>query len=156
VALILHLARSRQHRTTDVVANVVELGGFEYGLHGCKKLADLKVAYSNIETGTPQTLTKPAAQPHDEDTHHTDNTMPHALKDQEIAMLRTELEMLMKERDDLLQVTGAAAGLIAELDSFDIPNTAMEAAELLSTRINTLPEETLQDALSAVNAHSVG
>ncbi len=81
--------------------------------------------------------------------------MPHALKDQEIAMLRAELELLMKERDDLLQVTGAATGLIAELDSFDIPRTAMEAAELLSTRINALPEETLQDALSAVHAHSV-
>lgn len=81
--------------------------------------------------------------------------MPHALKDQEIAMLRTEMEMLMKERDALLQVAGAAAGLIAELNSFDIPNTAMEAAELLSARINTLPEETLQDALSAVHAHSV-
>lgn len=81
--------------------------------------------------------------------------MPHALKDQEITMLRAELELLMKERDALLQVTGAAAGLIAELDSFDIPNTAMEAAELLSARINTLSEETLQDALSAVDAHSV-
>ncbi len=81
--------------------------------------------------------------------------MQHALKDQEIAMLRTEMEMLMKERDALLQVAGAAAGLIAELNSFDIPNTAMEAAELLSARINTLPEETLQDALSAVHAHSV-
>ncbi len=71
-------------------------------------------------------------------------------------MLRAELELLMKERDALLQVAGAAAGLIAELDSFDIPSTAMEAAELLSARVNTLPEETLQDALDAVEAHSVG
>ncbi len=82
--------------------------------------------------------------------------MPHTLKDQEIAMLRAELELLMKERDALLQVAGAAAGLIAELDSFDIPSTAMEAAELLSARVNTLPEETLQDALDAVEAHSIG
>lgn len=81
--------------------------------------------------------------------------MSHALKDQEIAMLRAELELLMRERDALLQVAGAAAGLIAELDSFDIPSTAMEAAELLSARVNTLPEETLQDALDAVEAHSV-
>lgn len=81
--------------------------------------------------------------------------MPHALKDQEIAMLRAELELLMGERDALLQVTGAAAGLIAELDSFDIPSTAVQAAELLSARINALSEETLQDALAAVEAHSV-
>lgn len=79
--------------------------------------------------------------------------MPHALKDQEIAMLRAEMEMLMKERDALLQITGYAASLIAELDSFDVPNTAMEAAELLSEHINQLPEETLQDALASVQAH---
>ncbi len=82
--------------------------------------------------------------------------MSNTLKDQEIAMLRTELEMLMKEREALLEVAGAAAGLIAELDSFDIPSTAMEAAELLSARVNDLPEETLQDALTAVDAHSIG
>ena len=87
--------------------------------------------------------------------NHTDPTMHHELKDQEIAMLRSEMEILMRERQALLQVTGAAAGLIAELDSFDIPNTAMEAAELLAARINALPEETLQDALDAVDAHSV-
>ena len=81
--------------------------------------------------------------------------MPHELINQEIAMLRSELEMLMKERHALLQVTGAAASLIAELDSFDIPNTAIAAAELLAERVNALPEETLQDALSAVEAHSV-
>ena len=81
--------------------------------------------------------------------------MPHTLKDQEIAMLRTELEMLMKERQALLQVAGAAASFIAELDSFDVPRVAMNAAELLAEQVNALPEETLQDALSAVEAHSV-
>jgi hypothetical protein len=84
-----------------------------------------------------------------------EHTMPHALKDQEIAMLRSELELLMKERQSLLQVAGAAASLIAELDSFDVPAAAMEAAELLAERINALPEETLQDALASVDAHSV-
>jgi hypothetical protein len=72
--------------------------------------------------------------------------MPHAIKDQEIAMLRAELELLMKERQALLQVAGAATGFIAELDSFDVPRAAMEAAELLAERVNALPEETLQDA----------
>lgn len=81
--------------------------------------------------------------------------MPNALKDQEVAMLRSELELLMKERQSLLQVAGAAASLIAELDSFDVPAAAMEAAELLAERINALPEETLQDALASVDAHSI-
>lgn len=82
--------------------------------------------------------------------------MQHDIHEQEIAMLRTELEMLMKERQALLQVTGAAAGFIAEISSFDVPKAAMEAAELLAERVNALPEETLQDALSAVEAEIIG
>lgn len=67
-------------------------------------------------------------------------------------MLRSEVEMLMKERQSLLKVAGAAAGLIAELDSHDLPQDTVEAADLLATSINTLAEETLQDALGAVRA----
>ena len=62
----------------------------------------------------------------------------------DINMLRTELELLIRERQTLLKVTGAAAGLIAEMDSHDL------------TTINSLSEETLQDALSAVNAVIIG
>ncbi len=76
--------------------------------------------------------------------------------EQEIAMLRSELEILMKERESLLHVAGAAAGFIAELSSFDVPKVAMEAAELLAESVNALPEETLQDALAAVQAEIVG
>ncbi|MBA3696455.1 MAG: hypothetical protein H0W85_06795 [Methylotenera sp.] len=74
----------------------------------------------------------------------------------EINMLRTEMELLMRERQNLLKVTGAAAGLIAEMDSHDLPISTVEAADLLATTINSLSEETLQDALSAVNAEIVG
>jgi hypothetical protein len=73
----------------------------------------------------------------------------------DINMLRTELELLIRERQSLLKVTGAAAGLIAEMDSHDLPLTTVEAADLLATTINSLPEETLQDALGAVNAEIV-
>ncbi|GBG03092.1 hypothetical protein AZSI13_24190 [Azospira sp. I13] len=76
--------------------------------------------------------------------------MPH--RDQEISLLRDELEMLMGERQLLLQIVGAAASLIAGLDSKRLPVAAVEAADLVSTRINRLPEETLQDALQAVHA----
>jgi hypothetical protein len=71
---------------------------------------------------------------------------------QETMLLRAEIEMLMKERMALLRVSGAAASLIAELRSNDLPPSAVEAAELLAGNINTLPEETLQDALNAVSA----
>jgi hypothetical protein len=73
-------------------------------------------------------------------------------KDQEIALLRTELEMLMRERQSLLRVVGASAALIASLDSKRLPVGAVEAADVVATAINGLPEETLQDALNAVHA----
>lgn len=73
-------------------------------------------------------------------------------RDQEIALLREELEMLMSERQSILRVVGAATALIASLDSKRLPVGAVEAADMVATSINYLSEETLQDALSAVNA----
>lgn len=74
--------------------------------------------------------------------------MPH--RDQEIAMLRREVEMLMGERQDILRVVGASAALIASLDSKRLPVGAVEAADMVATSLNGLAEETLQDALAAV------
>ena len=76
--------------------------------------------------------------------------MPH--RDQEIAMLRREVEMLMGERQDILRVAGASAALIASLDSKRLPVGAVEAADMVATSLNELSEETLQDALSSVHA----
>lgn len=70
----------------------------------------------------------------------------------ETNMIRAELELLMKERETLLKVTGAAAGLVAELNTADLPIRTVEAADLLATAINQLSEESLQDALNAVQA----
>jgi len=67
-------------------------------------------------------------------------------------MLRTELELLMKEREALLVIAGIAAGLIAEINTNDLPIRTVEAADLLATTVNQLPEETLQDALNSVKA----
>ena len=78
--------------------------------------------------------------------------MPHTINQEEINMLRAELEMLMKERQTLLKVSGIAASLVAELDSHNLPSGTEQAAELLATSINALPEETLKDALSAAHA----
>ncbi len=76
--------------------------------------------------------------------------MPH--RDQEIAMLRRELEMLMSERQNLLRVVGSSAALIAGLDSQRLPLASVESADMVATSINALSEETLQDALAAVRA----
>ncbi|MDQ5880144.1 MAG: hypothetical protein QG584_97 [Pseudomonadota bacterium] len=76
--------------------------------------------------------------------------MPH--RDQEITLLRREIEMLMGERQLLLQVVGSSAALIASLDSKRLPVAAVEAADMVATMLNGLPEETLQDALGSVHA----
>jgi hypothetical protein len=73
-------------------------------------------------------------------------------RDQEIALLRREIEMLMSERQAILRVVGSSAALIASLDSKRLPVGAVEAADMVATSINSLSEETLQDALAAVNA----
>jgi len=82
--------------------------------------------------------------------------MPHALKDQEIAMLRAELEMLMGERQTLLRIAGSAASFIAELDAGVLPENTLEAAEMLAECINAAPDETMRDALEIVKAEVVG
>lgn len=78
----------------------------------------------------------------------------HALNDQEVALFRQEMEMLMKEREKLLHVVGAAAVLVANLDTSTLPEDqdTIEAAELLAESLNVLSEESLRDALSSVHA----
>jgi hypothetical protein len=78
--------------------------------------------------------------------------MQNATNSHENSMLRSEVELLMKERDTLLIIAGAATGLIAELNTHDLPIRTVEAADLLATTINKLSEETLQDALNSVHA----
>jgi hypothetical protein len=78
--------------------------------------------------------------------------MPIAAKDEEIAMLRAELELLMKEREGLLRIAGAAAAFIANMDVQALPRGAYEAADKLAESLNGVPDDTLKDALGAVKA----
>ncbi|BBP05454.1 hypothetical protein TPL01_03870 [Sulfuriferula plumbiphila] len=77
------------------------------------------------------------------------NTQNH----QEVAMLRDEVEMLMRERDTLLRVTGAAAAFVAEIDSASLATETLQAAEMLAESLNHLSEDTLRESLEAVKAH---
>ena len=84
--------------------------------------------------------------------------MPHQtiqLKDQEITMLREEMEILMSERQMLLRIAGTAATLIAELDEKSLPPATYEAAEFLGEFLNELSDESMSDALEAVHAHMI-
>jgi len=62
--------------------------------------------------------------------------------------------MLMQERQRLLQVVGAAAVLVANLDIGSMPHDqeTIDAAEVLGEGLNALSEETLNDALQLVKA----
>jgi len=73
---------------------------------------------------------------------------------QETELLRQEIEMLMNERARLLKVVGAAAVLVANTAAEKLPSSAINAAEMVSEMLNTLPEETLKDALDSVRAES--
>jgi hypothetical protein len=75
-----------------------------------------------------------------------------SMNKQETSMLREEIELLIRERARLLKVVGAAAVLVANSDARSFPEQVVDAAEMLSEAINALPEETLKDALDAVQA----
>ena len=68
------------------------------------------------------------------------------------SMLGREIDILMGERQTLLQVVGAAAALVASLDSRALPSAAVKSADMVATTINALSDETLRDALAAVRA----
>ncbi len=78
----------------------------------------------------------------------------HAMKEDEARLLREEIELLMGERWQLLQVTGAAAVFVANLDTDSLPDDpdTIDAAEMLAEQLNGLSEETLKDALESVRA----
>ncbi len=78
--------------------------------------------------------------------------MTNSITPPEIDLISSEVELLMRERNHLLKVAGAAAGLIAELKTSDLPIGTIEAADVLATQVNGLSEETLQDALASVHA----
>lgn len=67
-------------------------------------------------------------------------------------MLSQEIEMLMNERAYLLKVVGAAAVLVANAEVKNLPKAVIDSAEMLSESLNSLPEETLKDALESVQA----
>ncbi len=75
--------------------------------------------------------------------------MPHQ---QELSMLRSELDMLMTERQQLLRICGAAAMFVAEVESEHLPEPVWNVAELLAESLNELSGETLQEALESVGA----
>lgn len=79
-----------------------------------------------------------------------------SLEDDAALLLRDEVELLMSERAALLRIAGAAAVLVANLDTRSLPHDqdTIDAAEVLAEYINALHEDLLSDALQAVGAET--
>ena len=78
--------------------------------------------------------------------------MPVQAKEEEIAVLRGEMEWLGGDRDGLLKIAGAAAAFVANVDVNALPRGCWDAADLLGESLNEVSEDTLKDALAAVEA----
>lgn len=61
--------------------------------------------------------------------------------------LATEIELIIRERERLLQAAGAAAALFSRLNIRKIPREAREQVRRLGAVLDALPEETLTDAI---------
>ena len=68
----------------------------------------------------------------------------------EVEMLRSEIEMLMADREKLLRVAGCAAKFVEKVNIARLPVSAIPLAEAVASSVNALSEDSLREALLAV------
>lgn len=68
----------------------------------------------------------------------------------EVEMLRSEIEILMADREKLLRVAGAAAKFVEKVNIARLPVSAVPLAEAVASSVNALSEDSLREALLAV------
>jgi hypothetical protein len=68
----------------------------------------------------------------------------------DVAMLRSEIEMLMADRERLLRVAGAAAKFVDRVNIAKLPVSAIPLAEAVAASVNALSEESLREALLTI------
>ena len=68
----------------------------------------------------------------------------------EVEMLRSEIEMLMADREKLLRIAGAAAKFVEKVNIARLPVSAVPLAEAVASSVNALSEDSLREALLAV------
>lgn len=68
----------------------------------------------------------------------------------EVAMLSSEIEFLMSDRESLLRVAGAAAKFVEKVNIAKLPVSVIPLAEALALSVNALSEESLREALLSV------
>ncbi len=67
-----------------------------------------------------------------------------------VEMLRSEIELMVSDRDALLRIAGAAAKFVEKVNITKLPVSAIPLAEALSSSVNALSEDSLKEALSAI------
>ena len=68
----------------------------------------------------------------------------------EVEMLRSEIEILMADREKLLRVAGAAAKFVEKVNIARLPVSAVSLAEAVASSVNALSEDSLREALLSV------
>ncbi len=68
----------------------------------------------------------------------------------DVTMLRSEIEILMADREKLLRIAGAAAKFVEKVNIAKLPVSAIPLAEAVASTVNALSEDTLREALLTV------
>ena len=71
-----------------------------------------------------------------------------------VAMLRSEIEIMMSDREALLLVAGAAAKFVEKVNIARLPVSAIPLAEALASSVNALSKDSLKEALQAQKQRS--
>lgn len=75
-----------------------------------------------------------------------------AFQENEISMLRTELEMILEEDTRLKKIVGAAALFISRLEGEVLPKATVLAGLSLARLIEDMPDDTMCEALQLYHA----
>jgi hypothetical protein len=68
----------------------------------------------------------------------------------EVSMLRSEIELLMSDRQALLRLAGAAAKFVEKVNIEKLPLSAVPLADAIAEGVNDLSEDTLREALLSI------
>jgi hypothetical protein len=69
----------------------------------------------------------------------------------DVSMLRSEIELLMADRQALLKLAGTAAKFVDKVNIAKLPMSAVPLAEAIAESVNDLSEDTLREALLSVS-----
>jgi hypothetical protein len=67
-----------------------------------------------------------------------------------VQMLRSELEIMLADRNALLRVAGAAAKFVEQVNIAKLPVSAIPLAEAMASNVNALSEDSLKEALESL------